>query len=492
MTMPGGARAAQRPRFELAAQQRWMLGAIVAAAFAVRLVEALRRAIHTDERISLEWAANSGDQIIEILRAYDAHPPLFFLFLHVFGLAQAPEWLPRIVMVAFGTASVALLFAVVRLWVTPQAALVAALCAAFMPSLIFYDTWIRMYVVSDFFALLAFFALSVLLTTDDLSARRRRFWWGAWTLCTAVGPYLLYIGWFFTAAQVLYVLTLRRHAAVRALTGASAAALMWLPQLPTFLRQTHVGGLNFASYQHHELRALALLPGQATFVPELEGYVAALGAMLAWLGIIFSLWCTLKIAPRSILPWLGAPAVLLLLYSAASNKWIYLDRYYLMLAYGVAAWAGCVFQWALNANKRPVLGALAVVLTTLLVLGTLYGVDSAFYTADWPGVQSLLLSGSQPRDLFVLEQGMSRWALMRNPTIKRHPYILVWFRPDVENSWRLLKPYRRVWLVAYQPRGVDPQLDLLSHLQHDYHLSLFHEFQKVMPAESVSVGLFVR
>lgn len=476
----------------VSARQTWILSGILTAAFALRLTEGLRRAVHTDERTTLEWSANSPAQIIELLRAVDAHPPLFFLFLHAFGLAQAPEWLPRIIMVAFGTASVALLFACVRLWVSPQAALIAAVCAAFMPSLVFYDTWIRMYVFSNFFALLGFYALSVLLTTDDLSVRRRRILWIAWTLCNAVGPYLLYIGWFFTAAQVLYVLTVRRDAAVRALAGATSAALMWLPQLPTFLRQTQVGGLNFAAYQHHELSALGLLAGQATFVPELEGYGADVGAVLAWLVIIFSLWCSLKIAPRSVLPWLGAPAVLLLLYSAASHKWIYLDRYYLMLAYGVAAWAGCVFQWALDANRRPVLAGLAVAVTALVILGTVYGGDSAFYTADWPGVETLLLSQSQPPDLLVLEQGMSNWALMRNPDIKRHPYILVWRPPDIENAWQLLKPYRRVWFVAYQPRGVDPHLLLLSRLQRGYHLTTFHDFEKALPAESVSVGLFVR
>ncbi len=470
----------------------WVLAALTGLAFAVRTIEALRRPFHTDERISLQWGTFPVKDMLQILRTVDVHPPLFFLLLHVSGLAHAPGWMPRMLMVAFGTVSVVLLFLIVRTWADERAAWLAALCAAFMPVLVFYDTWVRMYALSDTLTLVEFLLLSIILTRTDLRSAQRWLLWAFWVLAVALASYTLYLAWFAALAQVLYVLCLRRDRLMEASISVAGAILLWTPQVPALLHQLGMGGQTFQGFRGHELAGLFSLVGQATIVPQLEGAFANIAAALAWVWLAVALWATIVYARRSLLPWLGMPAFLTFLYGVATHKLLYLDRYYIFLAYALAAWTGCLFALALEKRLRPLALVTASLVAGMIFLGAAYAVDPDFYTADWPGVAQSLSREEQPGDLILAEQGMPFWTLPGDQDILSHPHLFIFYPNQIPQALHATKQHRRVWVIAYEPRGIDPNLVLLGALGKEYRLASVHPFNRFLPAEDVVVLLFER
>ncbi len=462
---------------------------VIAVAFLIRLVPALRRPLHNDEQTSLWFAAMPVQTMQNILHFKDVHPPLFFLTLHVLGLASVPVWLARLLMIACGTISVGLLFATVRLWAPLSAAIIAALVAAFMPSLIFYDTWIRMYALGYMLMLLSWWLLSLILVVQ-LTKSQRLGLWVAWAICAAASAYTLYLAWFVIAAELLYVVFVRRDALVGAALATFGAVVLWLPQLRAFLDQTATGGVNFATIRSHELATIALLPGQATLAPELEGWAAVMGAIIAWIWIALALYQTIALRPDSLLPWFIMPCILLLGYSLAAHKLIYLDRYYLFLAYGVAAWTGCACAPLLARGWSPQRSLLAAAAGALALLGIAFAFDPRFYTADWPSVEAALEAQAQPSDLIILEQGNAEWSLFRIKQLAQHPHFMVWVPANVSEAEAFARKYKRIWLVAYEPRGADPDLLLPAYLQQHYRLQDFQQYNRAIPAEDVALGLF--
>jgi hypothetical protein len=465
---------------------------VVALAFAVRTVDALRRPFHTDERISLLWSTFGVKYLLDWLRTWDVHPPLYFLLLHYLRLAQAPDWVPRMLMVAIGTVSVALLYALVRMWAGERAAVVAALCAAFMPILVFYDTWVRMYALSNVFVLAEFVLLSALLLAPNLSARARAALWICWALVVAGAGYTLYVAWFAAVAQWLYIACLHRSRLAPATLAFAGAALVWLPQFPTVLHQMGMGGATFQGYHGHQLAGLFALPGQATIVPELEGAAAAVGAALAWVWLAATLWIAAASSPRSMLPWLGVPAVLTFAFGLATHKLIYLDRYYIELAYAGAAWTGCAAGVAWKQKNASWRIAAGTVLASIVVLGSAYAIIPSFYTADWPGVARALAAGVQPGDLIIMEQGMPQWSMAGNPDIAAHPHVFLFWANQIPGAVSAAQRYRRIWVMAYEPRGIDPNLVLLHALGQHYHVAAAYTFNRFLPAENVVLILFTR
>jgi len=472
--------------------QPWVLAALTGLAFAIRTIDALRRPFHTDERISLQWGTFPVKDMLQILRTVDVHPPFFFLLLHVSGLAHAPLWMPRMLMVAFGTASVVLLYFIVRMWAGDPAASIAALCAAFMPILIFYDTWIRMYALSDALTLVEFLLLSIILTRTDLTSRRRWLLWALWSAAAVLAGYTLYLAWFAVLAQILYVLCLRRDRLLEASVSFAGAILLWTPQVPALLHQLGMGGQTFAGYRGHEVAGLLSLAAQATVVPQLEGTFANVAAALVWLWLGAALWATIVYAGRSLLPWLGMPALLTFLYGVATHKLLYLDRYYIFLAYALAAWTGCLFALAMERRLRAVVLVTASFIAGIIVLGAAYALDPSFYTADWPGVAQVLSREEQQGDLVLAEQGMPFWTLPGDKDILSHPHLFIFYANQIPKALNAAKQYRRVWVIVYEPRGIDPNLVLLGVLGKEYHLTSVHQFNRYLPAEDVVVLRFER
>jgi len=468
--------------------------AVLALAALLRITLAMLRPLQVDEGYTLHVAALPLQAGLHILRTLDVHPPLFLLLVHAWLGLHSPDAGIRLRMALFGIASVWLLYAIVVRWHGERAALIAAFCAAVMPSLIFYDSMIRMYAPFDALALTSFLLLSILLTRADLKISSRRALWTGWAIVTALLWYTLYLGVMVSLAQLLYVALLRRDALVRVLTALACAGLLFAPQVGTLAYQLPRGGLAFPFYAQHELQALWELAGQATIAVQSHGNVvwASLGSLVGWAWIAAALALVAPRNGRSLVLWLGVPSALTLAYSLLAHKLLYTDRYYLLLAYALCAWSGIAADRIgekLPATMRRPAGLLAG--GALAALGILYTLNPALYTADWPAVAALLESHSQPKDLIVFEQGSPFFVLKRGVSLDHHPLLVILRRQDVARSSALSRPFARVWLVLFQSGPVDPDSKLLSALKARRVAGVW-EFPRALPAESALVVLFKR
>jgi len=467
----------------------------------LRLFLALHRPLQVDEAYSIHQAAQPLADALRDLVQRDVHPPLFLVLTHALFSIGARDIALRSLMVVFGLAGVALLFAIVRLWHDERAASIAALCAALMPSLIFYDTVIRMYALFDALALASFALLSLLYVRADLTIGQRRLLWSAWVAVTALLWYTQYLGFIVTAAQLLYAAVLRRDGLVRSLAGCAAAIGLFAPQVHALREQLPVGGLAFPFYASHQLQALFELVGQATIAVQTHGgggWVIA-ASVVAWLWLIMDATLAARAKPQSLAVWLLAPAALTLLVGWIAHKLLYADRYYLVLAYGLCACAG-VATVQLVLLRTPIirigLGAGAAVLAALAIL---YTADPAFYTADWPAVAATIDGQARGNDLVVLEQG-SPWfvlqqpelALQRGARVHVRPWLPLFTRASVARAPQLSAPYPRVWLVLFQWGPVDPGATLLHTFERRYPRARVWYFTRALPAEDVVVVLFQR
>ena len=469
---------------------RW---AIFGLAAALRVLPAVRRPLQVDEAYALHVATLPVDQILRVLRDLDVHPPLFWLVLHALELAHVPDLALRLLAALLGVACVALLFAIVRLWHGERAALIAAFCAAVMPSLIFYDITIRMYGLFDCLALAGFWWLSVLYAHDDLRVSWRRLAWVGWAACATALLYTQYLGFAVLAAQLIYAAAVRRDGFVRSAAGAAVAIGLWLPQLATFLHQLPAGGLAFPGYEHHELQALFELAGQVTIGVQTHGAAsfAVPTAIVAWCWLIAAFALAAPGNARALTVWLFVPGLATLVYGLVAHKLLYVDRYYLLCAFGLCALTGIAVDRLRSRSKMSAPSAW-IAGAALFAFGCLYAAVPAYYTADWPAVGALLEARARDRDLIIMEQGSSFFPLHRMGALGRRPLILVLRRGDVDAAIQLSRPFRRVWLVLFQSGPVDPQERTLRTLAARSRAATTWEFPRSLPAEGASLVLLTR
>jgi 4-amino-4-deoxy-L-arabinose transferase-like glycosyltransferase len=201
---------------------------IVLAAFVGRCWELGRQSFWWDEAYSAVVARGSPAEIVRTVAAEDFHPPLHYLLLHAWRLVGGEsEYALRLTSVAFGTATIALAYALGRRLFGPGGGLAAAFLAATSPFLWYYSTEARMFAPAAFLALLTLWL-----------AHR-----GAWVglgLCTAVGLYTYYYSLFALAPAGLLALASGWRALRGYVVALGLAALLYLPWLPVLLGRTQV------------------------------------------------------------------------------------------------------------------------------------------------------------------------------------------------------------------------------------------------------------
>ena len=147
-------------------ERAWVL-LIVLLAFALRVYRLGAQAIWWDESLSVYRATHDISTIlantilIQNVVTHDLQPPLYFLILHflvgAFGLS---EYALRFLSVSANVASVPLLYALARRWLSPSAGVLAALLGALSPFYVWYAQEARPYALVLFWSLLAVYALT--------------------------------------------------------------------------------------------------------------------------------------------------------------------------------------------------------------------------------------------------------------------------------------------------------------------------------------------
>lgn len=455
---------------------------------------AVRHPLQVDEGYSLQLAALPLAKGLHAVAVLDIHPPLFLAIVHALVALHVPAIGIRLSMSGAGVASVAMLYWIVRRWHGEVAGLIGSAAAALMPSFIFYDPMIRMYALFDAFAIASFLILSVLYTAENLPVARRRVLWCAWSLACAAMIWTLYLGFIVIAAQLLYAAIVRRDGLGRSIAGGAAALLLWVPQWPTFWQQLPRGGLAFPFYASHPVQVLLELFGQSTIGVQTLGMSAAVIAVsaFAWVWVTSVLAIALPGNGKSLCVWMAVPAALTLAYGLVSHKLLYTDRYYLLFTYALCALTGVAVTRL--AQRRPVAATAfgTAILACIAIAGSLYVFDQRLWTADWNAVGTLLHESSRDGDIIVFEQGSPFFVLERGDALDHRPLYLVFRRSDVVPAARIVRPFRRVWLVVFQAGPVDPNFDIYRGFTQTYRVAATWEYPRWLSAESASVVLFDR
>ena len=459
---------------------------ILAVAAILRSIEAVRRPLQVDEALTLDMAGLPLRQGVALIGA-DVHPPLILVLLRPFEALHAPDIVPRLFMVAFGIASIALVYAIVDLWAGRTPALFAMALAAVMPTLIFYDTWVRMYAPFSAIELLGWYCLSVVIARSDLPVVARRAALCGWVTCTIASSYLLYLALFVLLSQLLWIALAKRAALPKAVAGAVIAFVAFLPQLPVFIHQLSFGGQSWPWGLEHPGAAIFRIPGEALFHPETDVWldpihiVAIVGVAAAFIALFF-------FSRGTALPWLGLSSVLVVLASLARHESLYLDRYFLLLGYAACAWSGVALARlasARNTGKLVVIGIIAAV----AALGCSRATDPYYYTADWPAVWAFITARAMSDDAVVAEEPSSLLVLKRIAPETAFAQVGVDGGGSIAKAkTEEIRTYKRVWLVLFGASAVDPNDDLIKDLGAYYHFASVTRFVRSTSGETVTVA----
>ncbi len=165
--------------------------------------------------------------------ADDYQPPLFHVIVHFFLLVSHDEWWIRLPSLIAGIGTLAILYVLLEEKSTKNVAVLAALLLATSPFHIYFSQELRPYSVAAFFAILSWY----ILVSDHFGKYR----WPWYTVATTLGLYSMYLIPFNILAQLLYVFFEQKKQLKSLICSLIAVACLFLPWLPSFVTQLHIG-----------------------------------------------------------------------------------------------------------------------------------------------------------------------------------------------------------------------------------------------------------
>ncbi|MGZ7042852.1 MAG: glycosyltransferase family 39 protein, partial [Thermoanaerobaculia bacterium] len=159
---------------------------IVLTALALRLQKLSRISLTNDEVAEVTWAAMPFGDMIDRVALDVVHPPLDYIVQFALGRAGASEPVRRLPAVLFGTATVALLILLGRLWYGPFAGLLAGCFLTIAPMHIRFSQEIRPY------SMALFFIVGAILCLELYATRRRVIWAVLWFAAVLLAGYTFY------------------------------------------------------------------------------------------------------------------------------------------------------------------------------------------------------------------------------------------------------------------------------------------------------------
>ncbi|HVE69615.1 MAG TPA: glycosyltransferase family 39 protein, partial [Solirubrobacteraceae bacterium] len=206
--------------------------AALLVAWAARLYRLDAQSFWYDEGTSVTVAPRDLQTILANAAA-DIHPPLYYLLLHYWvGATGTSEWALRLLSVAFGLLTVAVVYRLGRDVLGPAGGVAAGLIAALAPLAVWYSQEARMY------ALAALAGAAATLVLLRALARGGRSLWACYGALIAVTLYSHYFAATIPLAHTLLVAGhWRRQVVVPWLAVAAAAGLAFLPWFARTLGQ---------------------------------------------------------------------------------------------------------------------------------------------------------------------------------------------------------------------------------------------------------------
>jgi mannosyltransferase len=389
-------------------RSRLLLLVILLLALGLRLYRLDAQSLWNDEGTSVA-VAQRGLATIARDAAQDIHPPLYYWLLHGWvRLLGTGEAAVRSLSALLGVALVALVYALGRRswpdrgsWLS----LLAAFLAAVNPFQVYYSQEARMYMLAAVLAAAAMLALVWFVESRSTAAL------AALLVVEAAGLYTHYSFIFIVAAlNLAYLLSLwtkrlDRGQVLAWIVAQAAVVLLYLPWLPTALRQVTAWPgpapqVSFFQSLADTWRWLALGPaietGQAAAPLLAAAFMAVVGLLgwsrrLVWKPVLLVVWLAVPLVSilalglyrEAYLKFLlvASPPVMLLIAAGMFGHSKQLARYVLRLAQGIA---------------------LLLVLAGAGVALRDYYVEPAYARDDYRGIAAYIEALGRPDDAIVL------------------------------------------------------------------------------------------
>jgi len=347
-------------------------GVLVAAA---ALLLAYGQSIWFDENYSIMLARHSIPELLA-LTGVDAHPPFYYVLLHVWGnmWGWGEVALRSLSALCAGAAFVMMALLLRKLFSTR----VALMCLPFLalaPFALRYGYEVRMYALV---ALIGVAATYVLVRATESKDRK---WWVFYAVLVALGMYTLYMSVVIWLTHLVWLLVTRKSKKdlfkqpfVLAYAGSVA---LFIPYLPTFIHQMLNSALPGIGSELTLTKLASVLGMLTVYTPEwlLGGWLAlVLIAGMALFGITYAAAWRRSENRRGLLLLSLLVIVPLLFYAVTSlppKQPIFIERYMAHIAiyfYALVA-SVAVLGW-LDGRRRLAAGALAAIVLVLGAMGT--------------------------------------------------------------------------------------------------------------------------
>ena len=420
--------------------------------------------LHVDEAYTFDLAARPWATMLADIAKHDYHPPLFYAFTHgAMGLFHWPLVDYRWLSAPLDLLTVLATWAIGRRLFGDVVGGIGALVVALDPSLVLWDRVYRMYAPLTALVVISWWALAEVSHANDM---RRQLLWALFVVCAILQPYVHYIGIVNLACQTLYSFV-RGRAMRPAIVAAVIALLAFIPWFGALRMQYAGGGL---------VAGTASLP---VYWWTIARDAIAAGTPLGWLntpafGPLFTLavvaccvWAA-WIARATLLPFWLAVALVQVVITLATGKFLIVPRYLLPVVPAFGLSVGLVVQYLLNTRARVAGVAVSVAVLAFFALCTTNVTLDPFYQfPDWNVVNNIVSSHETANDAMVLDQGYSFEALKNYRAFRDRDVAAPASASDTSATLEWLKAHarQRVWYVENQYYFVDPDRRIIGALQ---------------------------
>lgn len=226
----------------------WPVLPLLALGGGLRLYHFDRTSLWFDEGATIFFAKQSWVRVLGLQGAYDFHPPLYYSLVKAVTIILPPQHAGRLLSVALGTLTIALVYTLTVRLLGRQAAVFAALTLAISPPHLWFSQEARMYAPSVLLVGLSYLAIVAFTQASSPAAR-----WGLaalYAVSVALALYFVYSSLYGLLPQLLifaYLLAGRDWAArLRRLlplfAGGLLALLAYLPWLPQIISSVNYVG----------------------------------------------------------------------------------------------------------------------------------------------------------------------------------------------------------------------------------------------------------
>lgn len=449
--------------------ERLGLAAVLLIGLMLRLAFLDYKGLWLDEAVTLSKALAQPSAIIT---AHDeAHPPLYYLFMHFWVRLGQSEVLLRLPSALFGTLALPFLYGLSRAWIGREGALLATALLALSPLHIWYSQEARMYSLVPLLALAAVFSAVRALRGQG------RGYWAAAVLAALAAIYTdysavvgLWLGNLAFLALASYTPELRSQLKAWGLAH-GALLLGYLPWLPVLGQQMR--GFIPAQLDTYTTVLSRLLHMEVT--PEHWQIALLAGIALALLMLGLAWWRGARaiawLLRQRWLSWAFIATLGLSLMVMPIPRGYFLKRESLIalpfLLIGAA--------WTIRRIQKPhVLVAGALILSLVTSLYTILAVPKE----QWREATAWVRAQQAPGDLIALQpdyehyvfsyyyQGKFRWIGLPSAATELDVSLLA---PDVQ----------RLWLVQFTPPADVTADELVRQMDRDYPLLLSREWYRV-------------